>query len=80
VVTGLPADFQLGYLLADHGQAPFPLAPVLGAQQRGDSADASGVDGNRQSLLAQLFLDAGSEKFVFVRNLPLSCHSDPLRL
>jgi len=71
VGTWLPADLQFGYLLADGGQAPLPLTPVLGSQQRGDSADASGIYGDRQSLLAQLCLDAGSKRFVFSHGLPV---------
>ncbi|HYY89002.1 MAG TPA: hypothetical protein VFA49_09420 [Chloroflexota bacterium] len=49
----------------------FPFPPILGAQQRGDAADGSGVDGNRQALLTQLGLDTKAQGFIAFHVLPL---------
>ena len=50
--------------MPDHSQALFSLPPILGAQQRGDSADGRGVDSNRQTLLTQLGLDTKAKGFI----------------
>jgi hypothetical protein len=79
-VTGLPADFHLCKLLPNHSQAPFPPAPILGAEQRGDAADGGGVDGDRQALLTQLGFNAEAEEFVVFHVLScpiLSCPALP---